>query len=433
MMSPLSVAQYLALGRLRFDVIVMDEASQLKPEDALGAIARGGQLIVAGDPKQLPPSVFFERALDVDEDEGEEDKTFSVEEHESILDVASTLYQPIRQLKWHYRSRHESLITFSNREFYRNRLLVFPSPFRQREDLGVKFRYVENGIYEDRRNSPEAESVVNAVLDHMVAHFDDSLGVVALNFQQRELIEDLLNERLREFDPGQRYIDRHEQTGEPFFVKNLENVQGDERDVIFISVTYGRDAKGNLFQRFGPINQEQGPRRLNVLFTRAKKRVVLFSSIDPDQLRVDSSSKKGARILRDYLTYAKTGVLETLEDLGLGPANDFEAAVGAALRESGYEPSHNLRVAGFFIDLAIRHPDKPGVFILGVECDGATYHSSRSVRDRDRLRQTILENLGWTIHRIWSTDWFKDSEREVRKLVGHIEELRWREKSTPHH
>ena len=425
MMSPLSVAQYLVPGQLHFDMVVMDEASQLKPEDALGAIARSGQLVVVGDPKQLPPSTFFERRLEGDEgeDADAEDERLSVEEHESILDVASALYQPIRQLRWHYRSRHGSLIAFSNREFYSSRLVLFPSPFRDRPDLGVKFRYVEDGLYDERRNRPEAERVVNAILNHINTHPQDSLGVVALNFEQRELIEELLNERARHDAVCQHYLEQQPHAAEPFFIKNLENVQGDERDVIVISVTYGRDAKGNLFQRFGPINQAQGPRRLNVLFTRAKKRILVFSSIDPDQLRVDSTSQQGIRILKAYLAYAKTGYLETTEYGKLEPANDFEISVGNALKERGFDIEYQFGVSGFFIDIAIRHPKKLGTFVLGVECDGATYHSARSVRDRDRLRQSILENLGWRVKRVWSTDWFKDSKRETQKVVDRVEEI----------
>lgn len=423
MMSPLSVAQYLAPGQLRFDLVLMDEASQLKPEDALGAVARGGQLIVVGDPKQLPPSTFFERRLEGDEDEATDGETLSVEEHESILDVASALYQPIRQLRWHYRSRHGSLIAFSNREFYRGRLLLFPSPFPGRPDLGVKFRFVEDGLYEDRRNRPEAERVVNAILDHIKTHPEHSLGVVALNFDQRELIEELLNERSRQDEVCQRYLEQQQHVAEPFFIKNLENVQGDERDAIFISVTYGRDAKRNLFQRFGPINQAQGARRLNVLFTRAKEKVLVFSSIDPDELRVDATSPHGVKILKDYLTYAKTGQLDTVQYGRPEPANDFELAVGNALRELGFDIEYQIGVKGFFIDIGIRHPKKLGAFVLGVECDGATYHSMRSVRDRDRLRQSILENLGWNIHRVWSTDWFKDRKRETEKIVARVQEI----------
>ena len=376
--------------------------------------------------KQLPPSSFFERQFDQDLDEDPAEDTSAVEEHESVLDVATALYQPIRQLRWHYRSRHHSLIAFSNAEFYRNRLLVFPSPADGGGATGVQFRHVANGVYESghaKWNRPEAERVVGLVLNHMHASPELSLGVVALNYQQRELIDELLTERLRNDEIAQLFIERHKETSEPFFVKNLENVQGDERDVIVISVTYGRDQNGNLFQRFGPINQAQGPRRLNVLFTRAKHRVIVFSSIDPDEIRTDASSPRGVIVLKAYLNYAKNGRLKTESFSELQPASDFEIAVSKALTARGLECVPHVGVAGFFIDVAIRHPEKPGVFILGVECDGASYHSAKSARDRDRLRQMILENLGWNIHRIWSTDWFRDSRREIEKVVERVREI----------
>jgi very-short-patch-repair endonuclease len=426
MMGPLSVAQYIAPGQLNFDLVVMDEASQLKPEDALGAVARGGQLVVVGDPRQLPPSTFFERQLGLDDDEDEADETSVVAQHESILDVATTLYQPVRQLRWHYRSRHDSLIAFSNDRFYRGRLLVFPSPTAATAQQGVHFRHVANGVYEAgeaKWNRPEAERVVNLILHYMHAFPELSLGVVALNYQQRELIDEILAERLRTDEVAQSFIERHGEVFEPFFVKNLENVQGDERDVIFISVTYGRDRNGNLFQRFGPLNLSQGPRRLNVLFTRAKHQVVVFSSIDPDEIRVDGKTPRGVKILKDYLNYAKTGRLESENISDSEAGSDFEIAVSNALTARGLECVPQIGVAGFFIDIGVRHPKKPGTFVLGIECDGASYHSAKSARDRDRLRQMILENLGWNIHRVWSTDWFRDSRREIDRIMTRIQQI----------
>jgi very-short-patch-repair endonuclease len=285
---------------------------------------------------------------------------------------------------------------------------------------------VANGVYESghaKWNRPEAERVVNLVVHHMQTFPELSLGVVALNFQQRELIEELFTERTRNDEIAQLFIERHKEASEPFFIKNLENVQGDERDVIFISVTYGRDQNGNFFQRFGPINQAQGPRRLNVLFTRAKHRVVVFSSIDPEELRTDASSPRGVKVLKAYLNYAKNGRLESESYSASQPTNDFEIAVSNALRARGLECVPQVGMAGFFIDIGVRHPEKPGVFVLGIECDGASYHSAKSARDRDRLRQMILENLGWNIHRIWSTDWFKDSRREIEKVVERVRKI----------
>jgi very-short-patch-repair endonuclease len=422
MMGPLSVAQYLAPGEIHFDLIVMDEASQLKPEDAIGAIARGSQIVIVGDPMQLPPTTFFQRMATESDDQESEDLTV-VEEAESILDVASTLYQPVRRLRWHYRSQHHSLIAFSNREFYQGDLVVFPSAFREDVSHGVKYRSVSDGVYENSRNLREAESVVDGVLDHMRNHPDESLGVVAMNFEQCELIEDLLDRKLRTDPFALAYQERMNHGFEPFFVKNLENVQGDERHVIFISVTYGPDSRGNQHMRFGPVNSPNGHRRLNVLITRAKKRIVVFSSLDADKIQVSSSSSRGLRAFKNYLSFARTGVLES-SDVGDREADsDFERAVGGVVTQHGHIVDSQVGVAGYFIDLAIRHPTKPGTYLLGIECDGATYHSGRSARDRDRLRQEILENLGWKIHRIWSTDWFKSRNTEITRLLRRIEEV----------
>jgi very-short-patch-repair endonuclease len=208
-----------------------------------------------------------------------------------------------------------------------------------------------------------------------------------------------------------------------FFIKNLENVQGDERDVIFISTTYGADPRGNQYQRFGPINGPNGHRRLNVLFTRAKKRTVVFSSLDPERIQTTANSPWGVRALKQYLVFARTGILQQPDDGQEQPTNDFERSVGSVLKESGYDIAAQVGVAGFFIDLAVKHPVKPGAFLLGIECDGASYHSGRSARDRDRLRQEILVNLGWNIHRIWSTDWFRNRDGEIKRLMRRIEEL----------
>jgi very-short-patch-repair endonuclease len=423
MMGPLSVAQYLAPGELSFDMIVMDEASQLKPEDAVGAIARGGQIVIVGDPKQLPPTTFFQRAaMDAEAEEDQQSRTVA-EEGESILDVASTLYQPVRRLRWHYRSRHHSLIAFSNREFYQGDLVIFPSAYHEHSDLGVKYHPVLDGSFENGRNPREAAAVVDSVLNHMEQRPNESLGVVTLNFEQGELIEELLDQRLRSEPFALAYEDKMRSGFEPFFVKNLENVQGDERDVIFISATYGPDSRGNQYQRFGPINGANGHRRLNVLFTRAKKRTEVFSSLDPDKIQTSPGSAWGLRALKKYLIFARSGVLDGPDEGAAQPTNDFERSVGSVLKEKGYDVVPQVGVAGFFIDLAVKHPTKPGSYLLGIECDGASYHSGRSARDRDRLREEVLVNLGWKIYRVWSTDWFKSRATEVPRLLKHIEDL----------
>jgi transcription elongation GreA/GreB family factor/very-short-patch-repair endonuclease len=427
MMGPLAVAQYLEREALRFDLVVMDEASQLRPEDALGAIARGKQLVVVGDPKQLPPTNFFDRLVDGD-DEDEEDATPAVVEGvESILGICEHIYRPVRTLRWHYRSRHESLIAFSNANFYDDRLIVFPSAYRKSRKRGVNYCFVAEGVYKERRNFPEASRVVNAVVEHMLRFPEQSLGVVTLNQTQRELIEDLFDKVSRETAGVASYLERHEQEGWGFFIKNLENVQGDERDVIFISTTFGKaPGMNDVRQTFGPINRPDGWRRLNVLFTRARHRVDVFTSLRPQDVRLEPGSSLGRRAFHDYLEFAQTSVLPARTDGGgiREPDSDFEVAVAQALMEQGYEVQPQIGVAGFFIDLGVRHPERPGEFLAGIECDGATYHSSLSARDRDRIRQEVLESLGWRgrIVRVWSTDWFENPGGQVERLVAFLEE-----------
>jgi very-short-patch-repair endonuclease len=418
MMGPMSVAQYLEMGTLEFDIVVMDEASQLRPEDAIGAVARGKQLVVVGDPKQLPPTSFFDRMSDSSDEDGEDEAPAAITGLESILDICQQLFTPTRSLRWHYRSQHESLIAFSNHHFYKN-LVVFPSPYAKARKLGVKYRYLKNGIYKDRQNFHEAERIVDAVLDHMLKYSECSLGVVTLNQTQRELIEELLEKKLKTFPEGAAYRDKWEHEGWPFFVKNLENVQGDERDVIFISTTYGK-APGTTRprQNFGPISRPDGWRRLNVLFTRSRQRIELFTSMLPEDIIVDEKTPLGTKALRDYLDFAKRGVLVTTDDTDREPDSDFEVSVADVIRSIGYDVKPQLGVAGFFIDMVVRNPDRPGEYLAAIECDGATYHSGFSVRDRDRIRQEILESLGWKgkIFRIWSTDWFYNPRESIQKL-----------------
>ena len=419
MMSPISVAQFLDPKALDFDLIVIDEASQMPPEEAVGAIARGHQLVVVGDPMQLPPTAFFQRLEQQDEDDDAED--FGVDT-ESILDLCLDVFHPFRDLRWHYRSRHESLIAFSNHHFYDDRLIVFPTPLPRRDDHGVGLHHVAGTYLGHGVNRDEVKAVCAAVVRFMQRYPVRSLGVVTLNRQQAELLRDEFERLERREVAIQEYIARWDQTLEPFFIKNLENVQGDERDVIFISAVYGRDASGQVLQRFGPINSTTGHRRLNVLFTRAKERVEVFASLVADDIRAEAAAHRGVRVLRDYLDYAASGRLERRR--GGGEADsDFELFVAEALARRGYEVEHQIGVAGFFIDLAVRHPHVPFGYLLGIECDGATYHASRSARDRDALRQTILERLGWRILRVWSTDWFRDPRRELDRLCSRIDQI----------
>jgi transcription elongation GreA/GreB family factor len=421
MMGPQAVAQYLTPGSIEFDLVIMDEASQLKPEEAIGAIARGKQLVVVGDPKQLPPTSFFSKM-----NQGSDEEEFSTTDAESILDVCSSHFRPIRSLRWHYRSQHHSLIAFSNKNFYRSNLIVFPSPYGQGGRLGVRAFYLSDAIYENNSNLREVKRVVDAVVEHILTRSDESLGVVTLNIKQRDLISELVAERLNSLSEAGAYKEHWQEKGEPLFIKTLENVQGDERDAIIISTTFGRPSGSTVVrQNFGPISKQGGWRRLNVLFTRAKKSVTLYTSLRPDDIVMDGTTPDGTKALRNYLEYARTGSLTVAEDTGLEPDSDFEISVMDMLKQRGYEVTPQLGVAGYRIDIAVKHPKFPGCYLAAIECDGATYHSALSVRDRDRIRQEILESLGWRgrIWRIWSTDWFRSPRSEMEKLISFLNEL----------
>jgi very-short-patch-repair endonuclease len=437
MMGPQAVAQYLPPGLFHFDLIVMDEASQMRPEDALGAIARGTQLVVVGDPKQLGPTSFFSTSDDEEEEIEEAAAVLAahaagteemprgasvLERSESIL-LAATRRYPMRMLRWHYRSRYPQLISFSNQEFYGGDLVLFPHPGTEREDDGINFRAVESALYSSSINRREAEVVVEAVRRHAAEHPERTLLVVTMNQPQRELVDTMIQAAEKDDPTLAAFRARHEDTLEPFGVKNLENVQGDERDAIYVSVTYGPNDRGIVAQNFGPVNAVGGERRLNVLFTRAKFRLDVFCSFDPTSLRVTEASPRGLCVLRDYLRYAKEGTLAGGRFTGREPDSDFEVEVARALRAHGYDVHPQVGVAGYFLDMAVVDPQHPGRYVLAVECDGATYHSAKSARDRDWLRQGVLEGLGWNVHRIWSTDWFRDPRGETDKIVRRLQGL----------
>jgi very-short-patch-repair endonuclease len=444
MMSPLSVAQYLPPGLIRFDMLVMDEASQIRPEDALGAIARCDQVVVVGDDKQLPPTNFFNRMInDTDEDEDDDDgmpdgalRRAPLKDIESILGLCSRF--PERMLRWHYRSEHPGLIAISNRRFYRGQLLLPPSTIAGITDgsTGLIFHKGAEGGYDrgrTRQNEIEAEEVAQAVLRHARECPELSLGIGTFSVAQRDAIRDRLDRlcslhpELDDFVRGRAVSAAAEKgTGEaerrePVFVKNLENIQGDERDVIFISVGYGKDRDGRFIQSFGPVGAQGGERRLNVLITRARKRCEVFSSIVAEDITFDGVGKPGVAALKEFLKLAKDGVIDTATPTDKSFDSDFEEAVAHEIRAMGYDFHPQVGTAGFFVDLGVLDPANPQKYVLGVECDGAAYHSSRYARDRDRLRQMILERRGWKMHRIWSTDWFYRKDREVAKLKDAIE------------
>ncbi|MDB5081434.1 MAG: hypothetical protein JWP00_3358 [Chloroflexi bacterium] len=432
MMSPLSVAAYLTPGEMKFDLVIFDEASQVRPADAFGAILRGNQLVVAGDDRQLPPSSFFER-LTQDGGAASEDDEFDEElasantsgDFESILTLFKTVTQP-RMLRWHYRSRHESLIAVSNSEFYENKLIIFPSPDNARLHNGLIYHHLPQATYDrskSRTNQAEAQAVAQAVMAHARQHPELTLGVGTFSMAQRAAVVEQLELLRREDSSNESFFTAY--PDEPFFVKNLENIQGDERDVILISIGYGRDTTGKVTLNFGPLTTKGGERRLNVLISRARQRCEVFTNLTDDDLDLNRTTSEGVKALKTFLKYARTGDLQA-GPLPTGRPSDspFEDEVRLALEARGHRVAAQVGQAGFFIDLAVIDPEQPGRYLLGIECDGATYHSALSARDRDRLRQQVLEGLGWKIHRVWSTDWFSNPGREIERLEEAIKASR---------
>ena len=417
MASPLSVSQLLDTTSC-FDFVIFDEASQVLPEDALPAIMRAKYLVVAGDSWQLPLTTFFASA---DEDELDDDElNAAIEGFESLLDSANT-FMPAWHLNRHYRSRDESLISFSNHFIYKDRLVTFPGPggipviqFEQvQQRLGIDGQ--------EESSSAEITRVVELILDHAEKRPTESLGGIAMGLKHAERVQAKLDQVLAERPELGRFFDPHAE--ERFFVKNLERVQGDERDAIILTVGYGKDRAGNLPFRFGPLRSIGGQRRLNVAVTRARRRMTLvasFSHLDMDIGKIRPGT--GVELLRHYLEYASTGGkrLANLVTTGF-PLNSFEAEVFDVLSTKGISLIPQLGASSYRIDLVAQHPKQPGKYVLAIECDGASYHSGPTARDRDRLRQQQLENLGWRFHRIWSTDWFTRKDDEVNRALAAYE------------
>ena len=424
MMSPLSVAQFVDPAGMRFDVVVFDEASQVEPPDALGAVARGTHLVLVGDPKQLPPTSFFNN-MTGEGDAVPEDGAAGLTDMESILD-RGTVVLPSLPLRWHYRSRHESLIAFSNREFYDNNLVVFPSSHGDTSELGLAMHYDVADPYDrgkSQTNRQQARRVAQWVFEHARAHADKSLGVGAFSQRQQQAILDEVEKLRCQDDSLNDFFDRNRP--EPFFVKNLETIQGDERDVILLSVGYGRSQAGErVSMNFGPLNQDGGWRRLNVLVTRARERCIVFSSICGGDFDLSATPARGVHALKDYLDYAQGGKLPQADASQGQFASPFEQAVYNALTERGVSLRKQVGCAGYAIDLAVVDPDRPGLYVLGIECDGAAYHNSATARDRDRLRQQVLEGLGWRILRVWSTEWYRKPQAEVERVLDAIQKAR---------
>lgn len=423
LMSPLSIAQYLSASANNFDLVVFDEASQIPVWDAIGAMARGKQVVMVGDPKQLPPTNFFDRA------ESSEGDAADVEgDLESILDECIGASLPMRNLSWHYRSKHESLIAFSNHRYYGGSLVTFPSPVT--EDRAVSFHFVD-GQYEKggaRINKPEARALVKDLVGRLKQpKFRESrltIGVVTFNAEQQRLIEDLLDEERRRDPSLESYFSEEEL--EPVFVKNLESVQGDERDIMYFSITYGPDLTGAIAMNFGPLNRDGGERRLNVAITRARHELRVFSSIRGDQIDLSRTKAAGVLDLKHFLEFAERGS-RALAEANLGSRGDiespFEGAVAAALATKGWRIDTQIGSSSFRVDLGVVHPDLPGRYLAGIECDGATYHRSATARDRDKLREQVLRGLGWKIIRIWSTDWWVNPGGTLERVHAQLSSL----------
>ena len=426
LMSPLSVSTYFRNSDYEFDTVIFDEASQVRTEDAICSIFRAKQAIIAGDSKQLPPTDFFTVSAyndNYDYEDIEEDQFNDLGAYESLLDEASML--PTRTLLWHYRSKHEHLIAFSNKKIYNGKLITFPSAIEKEDDIGVEYVYVENGIYERgsrNGNRIEADKVADMVFEHLKNHPDRSLGIIAFGGAQQIAIEDAILKKRQQNVEFEYFFS--ENMKEPIFIKNLETVQGDERDTIIFSIGYAKDINGKFIMNFGPLNQRGGERRLNVAVTRARYNLKLVGSILPTDIDLSKVNSDGQKLLSEYIDFAINGE-SALNNSNVSSEaayfeSPFEESVYDFITAHGYDVKTQVGCSGYRIDMAICHPEYNGRFVLGIECDGATYHSARTARERDRLRQEILESMGWKIYRIWSTDWIKDPNTEGEKLLSVI-------------
>lgn len=425
MMSPLSVSYFLETEAYHFDLVIFDEASQIFPEDAIGAIFRGSQVIIAGDSKQLPPTNFFVSStnnFDGDYDIKDEEDYSDIVSDSILEESASAL--PNRTLLWHYRSKHESLIAFSNREIYKNNLITFPNSINNIPDMGVEYVYVEDGCYDrggKKNNIREAEECVKLVFEHINKHPDRSLGIIAFSESQQAAIENVIID-YRERNPFYEWF-FDESREESFFVKNLENVQGDERDTIIFSICYGKDKNGVMYMNFGPIGHNGGERRLNVAITRAKCNIKLVGSILPSDIDINRAKSEGVRMLRSYIEYARKGTsaLRPVErDETFGLEDNFCEIIVNFLEEYGYSIEKQVGCSDYKIDIAVKNPNAEGEFIAGIECDGLSYIHAKTARDRDHLRRRVLQNMGWNLYRIWSTEWNRNPQAEGQALLDFL-------------
>ena len=416
LMSPISVAQYIDLNTDKFDIVIFDEASQMPTSEAVGAIARGKALVVVGDPKQMPPTSFFS-TTQVDEEEAD------IDDMESILDDCISLSMPSRYLTWHYRSKHESLIAFSNAQYYDGKLFTFPSV----DDRVSKVQLVKvDGSYDKghtRSNRAEAEAIVKEVIRRLK---DDelvklSIGIVSFSIVQQNLIEDILTDELAKSPELEAKAYDCE---EPIFIKNLENVQGDERDVILFSVGYGPDKSGNVSMNFGPLNNQGGERRLNVAVSRARYEMMIFSTLRPEQIDLRRSKAKGVEGLKKFLEFAERGTSAiSINQSNRTINSEMVNVIAQDLKEKGYTVDTFVGRSNFKIDLAVLDPKEPDKYLLGILCDGKNYYETKTTRDREICQPNVLNMLHWHIMRIWSVDWFENKEKVLERIVQKLDDL----------
>lgn len=415
LMSPISVAQYIDPSFAKFDLVIFDEASQLPTSASVGTIARGDNVVIVGDPKQLPPTNFFSSNR-IDEENSE------LEDLESLLDDCLAISMPEETLQWHYRSRHESLIAYSNMKYYDNKLYTFPSP----NNLTSAVKIIHLDGYYDKGKTKHNVAEATAIVQEIIRRLSDetlrnaSIGVVTFSSVQQHLIEDMLYETLRKY-PELEELDQA--SSEPIFIKNLENVQGDERDVILFSIGYGPDKNGKVSMNFGPLNRDGGWRRLNVAISRARKSMTVYSVLKPEQINLSRTRSEGVASLKGFLEFASRGknlVIQKEERIPKKPDHVVLDIIDS-LKEMGYASKHHVGCSAFKVDIGVVHPNRPDHYVLGILLDGENYNESSTARDRFLQQPGVLQGLGWNILRIWTMDWLDNPEKVKQQLQETIE------------
>jgi hypothetical protein len=409
LMSPLSVAQYLDINNPKFDIVIFDEASQMPTCEAIGALARANSAVVVGDPKQMPPTNFFVTAKTEDED-------VDIDDLDSILDDCISLSMPEHKLEWHYRSKHESLITFSNIKYYNRNLVTFPSA--DNKISRVTWQHVD-GCYDygkTRTNFAEADAITTEIIERLISHPHKSIGVIAFSKQQSDLIEDILSEKISSYP---HLVKANNENPEPLFIKNLENVQGDERDIILFSVGYGPDKNGNVSMNFGPLNKVGGEKRLNVAISRARYEMKIFSTLKPEQIDERRTQAEGVIGLKNFLEFAQKGS-EILVNTSKNKESQMINQIAQRLEEEGYEVSTSVGTSGLKVDIAIADPLNPDKYMMGIICDGENYYRLKTIRDREVVQPSVLGMLGWNLMHVWSIDWLFNREIVMKNLLSSI-------------